>query len=46
MLAEVGVAATPGVDFDRTCGSRFLCFSYCGPEQVMREAPMRLKNWR
>ena len=27
MLAEAGVAATPGVDFDRTRGNRFLRFS-------------------
>lgn len=46
MLAEVGVAATPGVDFDRTRGGRFLRFSYCGPEADMREAAARLRGWR
>jgi aspartate/methionine/tyrosine aminotransferase len=46
MLAEVGIAATPGVDFDRTRGSRFLRFSYCGPEADMREATDRLADWR
>lgn len=46
MLAEVGVAASPGVDFDRTRGRRFLRFSYCGPEADMREAAARLKAWR
>ena len=46
MLAEVGIAATPGVDFDRTRGRRFLRFSYCGPEADMREAAERLKAWR
>ena len=46
MLAEVGVAATPGVDFDHARGNRFLRFSYCGPEADMREAADRLKAWR
>ena len=36
MLAEVGVAVTPGVDFDHARGNRFLRFSYCGPEADMR----------
>ncbi len=46
MLAETGVAATSGVDFDRTRGNRFLRFSYCGPEADMREAAARLRAWR
>jgi aspartate/methionine/tyrosine aminotransferase len=46
MLAEVGVAATPGVDFDHARGNRFLRFSYCGPEEDMREAATRLNDWR
>jgi len=46
MLAEVGVAATPGVDFDRTRGGRFVRFSYCGPEAEMAEAAARLARWR
>jgi aspartate/methionine/tyrosine aminotransferase len=46
MLAEGGVAATPGVDFDRTRGARFVRFSYCGPEADMREAAARLTGWR
>jgi len=46
MLAEVGVAVTPGVDFDRTRGNRFLRFSYCGPEADMIAAAERLKGWR
>ena len=46
MLAEVGVAATPGVDFDRTRGNRFVRFSYCGPEADMRDAAVRLRGWR
>ena len=46
MLAEVGVAAAPGVDFDRTRGGRFVRFSYCGPEADVAEAAARLAIWR
>ena len=45
MLAEAGVAAAPGVDFDRTRGNRFVRFSYCGPEADMAEAAQRLTRW-
>lgn len=45
MLEGAGIAATPGVDFDRTRGGRFLRFSYCGAEAAMAEAPDRLKAW-
>jgi aspartate/methionine/tyrosine aminotransferase len=46
MLAETGVAATPGVDFDETRGSRFLRFSYAGATADMAEAARALKGWR
>ena len=46
MLTEAGVAASPGVDFDRTRGSRTLRFSYCGPEADMIEAADRLARFR
>ena len=45
MLAEAGIAATPGVDFDRDRGTRYVRFSYCGPEADMAEAPARLRRW-
>jgi aspartate/methionine/tyrosine aminotransferase len=45
MLAEAGVAASPGVDFDHARGSRFVRFSYCGPESDMTEAAARLASW-
>ncbi|MCU0944808.1 MAG: aminotransferase class I/II-fold pyridoxal phosphate-dependent enzyme [Rubritepida sp.] len=45
MLDGAGIAATPGVDFDRTRGSRFLRFSYCGKEAAMLAAPARLAAW-
>ena len=46
MLAEAGIAATPGVDFDRTRGHRFVRFSYCGPESDAVAAVERLSVWR
>jgi aspartate/methionine/tyrosine aminotransferase len=45
MLEGAGIAATPGVDFDRDRGHRFLRFSYCGEEAAMIRAPARLKAW-
>lgn len=45
MLEGAGIAATPGVDFDRDRGTRFLRFSYCGPEEAMTQAPTRLREW-
>jgi aspartate/methionine/tyrosine aminotransferase len=45
MLQGAGIAATPGVDFDRTRGARFLRFSYCGEEAAMTAAPGRLARW-
>ena len=46
MLAEAGVAASPGIDFDRTRGNRFIRFSYCGRDPDMRDAAARLARWR
>ena len=46
MLHEAGVAVSPGVDFDRTRGNRFIRFSYCGPEADMAAAAERLRGWR
>jgi aspartate/methionine/tyrosine aminotransferase len=46
MLAQAGVATTPGVDFDHARGARFVRFSYCGPEADMQEAAARLARWR
>ena len=45
LLEGAGIAATPGVDFDRTRGARFLRFSYCGDEAAMAQASARLKAW-
>ena len=45
MLAETGVAATPGVDFDPERGHRFVRFSFAGPEAEIAEATERLASW-
>lgn len=45
MLAETGVAATPGVDFDPVRGHRFVRFSFAGPTEEMAQAAARLKAW-
>jgi aspartate/methionine/tyrosine aminotransferase len=45
MLDEVAVAATPGVDFDRTRGHRTVRFSFCGATEDMAEAAERLRLW-
>ena len=46
MLAETGVAATPGIDFDPARGNRFVRFSFAGPEAEIAEALKRLRAWR
>jgi aspartate/methionine/tyrosine aminotransferase len=43
VLAEAGVAVSPGVDFDPERGGNFVRFSYCGPGADMRLATERLK---
>jgi aspartate/methionine/tyrosine aminotransferase len=41
-LAELGVAVTPGVDFDPVEGHRYVRFSYAGSTQDVRDAMDRL----
>jgi len=45
MLAEAGVAATPGVDFDPDRGNRFVRFSFAGSEADMAQAAAVLQDW-
>ncbi len=45
MLKEIGVAATPGIDFDEDEGKHFIRFSYAGAFENMREAARRLRVW-
>ena len=46
MLAETGVATTPGIDFDPERGNRFIRFSFAGPEAEIAEAAKRLIRWQ
>src|SRR5690606_1344921 len=45
MLAETGVAASPGIDVDPDRGRHFVRFSFAGREAVMAEAAARLQRW-
>jgi aspartate/methionine/tyrosine aminotransferase len=45
MLAETGVAVTPGLDFDPVQGHRSVRFSFAGSTETMVEATRRLKIW-
>ena len=45
MLREIGVAATPGLDFDPERGRSYLRLSYAGAEREIREAAMRIAAW-
>ncbi len=45
MLEEAGVAATPGVDFDRAWGGKTLRLSYAGGEAQVAEGLERLADW-
>lgn len=44
-LDELGVAATPGLDFDLARGHRFVRFSYAGDAADIAEACDRLQQW-
>ena len=44
-LDELGVAATPGIDFDPAHGHRFVRFSFAGDEADVAEAVNRLRDW-
>ena len=45
MLADIGVAATPGIDFDAGRGSRYVRFCYAGATADMAEAARRINGW-
>ncbi len=45
MLREIGVAATPGIDFDPVGGHSYLRLSYAGAEHEMSEAARRIATW-
>jgi aspartate/methionine/tyrosine aminotransferase len=46
MLHELGIACTPGTDFDPARGHATLRLSYAGSTETMAEAARRLKAWR
>ncbi|MBO0741233.1 MAG: aminotransferase class I/II-fold pyridoxal phosphate-dependent enzyme [Hyphomicrobiaceae bacterium] len=46
MLVEVGIAATPGVDFDAARGKSYVRFCYAGTTAAMAEAARRLQGWK
>ena len=45
LLAETGVATTPGIDFDTAEGHLFVRFSFAGQETELREGLDRLAGW-
>ena len=45
VLAQIGVAITPGGDFDPRRGHAFVRFSFAGATADMREAARRLRGW-
>lgn len=44
-LEQIGVAVTPGIDFDPARGRSFIRLSYAGSEAAMREGVRRLRAW-
>ncbi|MEM7096244.1 MAG: aminotransferase class I/II-fold pyridoxal phosphate-dependent enzyme [Actinomycetota bacterium] len=44
-LSELGIAATPGTDFDPWNGHRFVRFSFCGETEDMHRAIELLGTW-
>ncbi|MDE0673739.1 MAG: aminotransferase class I/II-fold pyridoxal phosphate-dependent enzyme [bacterium] len=44
-LKEIGVAVTPGIDFDPEQGDRWVRFSYSESTEDIAEAVRRLKGW-
>ncbi|HHY51312.1 MAG TPA: aminotransferase class I/II-fold pyridoxal phosphate-dependent enzyme, partial [Alphaproteobacteria bacterium] len=45
MLETAGVAATPGIDFDRVNGHRYVRFSYAGTMATIEEGLERLRRF-
>lgn len=45
MLAETGIATTPGIDFDRERGHLNIRISFCGSTERTVEVARRLKAW-
>ncbi|HRE00712.1 MAG TPA: hypothetical protein PLV68_05400, partial [Ilumatobacteraceae bacterium] len=45
-LTEIGVATTPGLDFDTARGHRFVRFSYAGQAASIAAACEALTRWQ
>jgi aspartate/methionine/tyrosine aminotransferase len=45
LLAETGIAVTPGLDFDPIDGGGWVRFSFAGSTESVAEAACRLKSW-
>jgi aspartate/methionine/tyrosine aminotransferase len=45
MLEEIGIAATPGIDFDAGRGGHYVRFCYARTTADMAEAARRLRGW-
>lgn len=45
MLAETGVAATPGIDFDQRQGRRYVRFSFAGSTEDVETACDAIEGW-
>ena len=45
LLSTAGVATTPGIDFDRTNGHRFVRFSYAGSTETIGKALERIAGF-
>jgi len=45
-LAELGVAATPGTDFDPINGDDYVRFSFCGGTASVERGVELLNSWR
>ena len=45
LLAETGVAATPGIDFDRDRGNGYMRFSFAGSTDNILAASRRISEW-
>ena len=44
-LNDLGIAVTPGIDFDPANGHRFIRFSFAGSSEEALEAVHRLGQW-
>ena len=45
LLAETGVAATPGIDFDRDRGNGYMRFCFAGSTDNIQAASRRISDW-